>query len=323
MKQTLCVYHSRDLDGWMSAAIVEKYFIENAHSEPLINFLPWDYGDPIPDFKDYDKIIMVDISFAPDIMIPIYTILGKELIWCDHHISAINQMQKVILDKADIGLPEGLRRTDYSACELTWMFFFPSDPMPEIVRRLGRYDSFQHKGTPEEEDILRFQFGARQVIHNREDALRFLNICNEEMKSSHGTHNLDSIYHIGTYVYDYLCSEAQNIYGRRFDLKFLEPVTESHGKAITTTYIPRKFLAVNAARFNPINFKIDYHKDEYDGAACFHFEKGAWVFSLYNENGLVDCSEICKTFGGGGHKGAAGFRTDDILRFTENLTECK
>lgn len=38
-----------------------------------------------------------------------------------------------------------------------------------------------------------------------------------------------------------------------------------------------------------------------------------WHVSLYNDNGEVDCSKIAKTYGGGGHKGAAGFLTSDIL----------
>jgi oligoribonuclease NrnB/cAMP/cGMP phosphodiesterase (DHH superfamily) len=32
-----------------------------------------------------------------------------------------------------------------------------------------------------------------------------------------------------------------------------------------------------------------------------------WKFSLYNDNGKVDCSQIAKQYGGGGHAGAAGF----------------
>lgn len=68
------------------------------------------------------------------------------------------------------------------------------------------------------------------------------------------------------------------------------------------------FICFNKERFNPINFGIDYHKDGYDGAACFHRTKdGNWAFSLYNDNGLVDCSLIAKQYGGGGHKGASGF----------------
>ena len=63
---------------------------------------------------------------------------------------------------------------------------------------------------------------------------------------------------------------------------------------------------------------IDYHKDGYDGCACFHYANGMWNFSLYNDNGEVDCSVIAKQFGGGGHKGASGFRIDDITKIINN-----
>ena len=71
------------------------------------------------------------------------------------------------------------------------------------------------------------------------------------------------------------------------------------------------FAFVNQERFNPINFGIDYHKDGYDGFACFWYAGGKWNFSLYNDNGKTDCSEIAKYMGGGGHKGASGFTLTD------------
>lgn len=80
-----------------------------------------------------------------------------------------------------------------------------------------------------------------------------------------------------------------------------------------------KFICINKERFNPINFGIDYHKDGYDGAACFHYADGMWNFSLYNDNGEVDCSQIAKQYGGGGHKGAAGFRISDIREILGNV----
>ena len=64
--------------------------------------------------------------------------------------------------------------------------------------------------------------------------------------------------------------------------------------------------------FNPINFELDYHGDGYDGAMCFHYLKGKWSVSLYNDNSKVDVSAIAKSYKGGGHRGAAGFVIDDI-----------
>jgi hypothetical protein len=107
-----------------------------------------------------------------------------------------------------------------------------------------------------------------------------------------------------SYIYQYLCIEAKQVYKNGFEIELFEPNLEQGNY--------RKFVCINKERFNPINFGIDYHKDGYDGVACFHYTNGKWNFSLYNDNGLVDCSVIAKQFGGGGHKGAAGFVVDDL-----------
>ena len=70
-----CIYHSIDLDGWMSAAIVKHWFnqqeVPNKEGEDCntINFIGYNYGQPIPDLSEYDKVIMCDISFPKENML--------------------------------------------------------------------------------------------------------------------------------------------------------------------------------------------------------------------------------------------------------------
>jgi len=192
MNKTVCIYHSIDLDGWMSAAIV-KYWFEKTHalnctlehdseesklelqitsSPDSLHMLGYNYGDPIPDLSEYNRVIMCDISFPRPIMIDL--LRDKEIgnfIWIDHHISAI--LDNKWLEEPGL-IFNGIRDTKFAACELTWKYFFPNKSMPEIVRLLGRYDCFGHKGTPEEQMVLEFQYGARGVIANYEDAYREL-----------------------------------------------------------------------------------------------------------------------------------------------------
>lgn len=326
--ETVCIYHSRDLDGWMSAAIVKKWFINkhpnydgvddlnnDSHSitppdeettGERLAFLGWDYGNPIPDLSEYDKVIMCDISFPPDVMLS----MSEKLTWIDHHSSAIQDNISISTRYADGTAQDvvagrdiantyvtGIRDTKYAACELTWKYFFPKETMPEIVRLLGRYDCFGHKGTDEEQTVLEFQYGARQSISNYEDAYRYL--TNREDESA-----VYEIHQAGIVIYKYLVSEAKQTYKKAFPIEIIES-TENYNRF-------KKFLCVNQERFNPINFGIDYHKDGYDGFACFWYNNNKWSFSLYNDNGLVDCSKIAKQFGGGGHKGASGFVVDDI-----------
>jgi hypothetical protein len=311
--KTCVVYHEVDLDGWMSAAIV-KYWWENSpnaidNNNDKLDFIGYNYGQPIPDLSEYDKVIMCDISFPKDIMYLEANCSDRELIWIDHHISAISDSK---IDKFyQYDKTKGLRDNNFAACELTWKYFFPNEPMPEIVRLLGRYDCFGHKGTDEETKVLEFQYGARQCISNYEEAYK-------NLEFSLMFNIINSILHKGKSIYQYLCTEAKQAYKNGFDLSFrFSPKIPEHSALGFTEEDIYRFVCINKERFNPINFGIDYHKDGYDGTACFHYngETKKWHFSLYNDNNKVDCSKIAKQYGGGGHKGASGFVVDDISNF--------
>jgi uncharacterized protein len=336
--KTICIYHSIDLDGWMSAAIVklakEELYIEVAdvitfsgsnklnsqapitstHKSNKLHFFGYNYGDTIPDLSDYDKVIMVDVSFSNEEMLNLANKLGASFIWIDHHQPKINEVSKYLFEnKAPTidGLITIEGRPVKAACELTWEYFFPDKPMPKIVRLLGRYDCFGHKGTKEELKVLQFQYGARSAIGSYKSAYDFL------VSSSAHDEDIDNILEMGKSIYQYLYTEAKQAYENGFVISFdyyTEPTLGNEDG-----YKRLHFITFNKERFNPINFGIDYHKDGYDGAACFHITKDKQVaFSLYNDNEEVDCSVIAKQFGGGGHKGAAGFRLD--LHNTDNLS---
>lgn len=374
--KTVCIYHSIDLDGWMSAAIVKHWHMNYLHSivnkiekVNTLDFIGYNYGQPIPDLSEYDKVIMCDISFSnkggvAQEMIDLFgmnTLTDKRFIWIDHHDSSINLYYKNTIDY----FIHGSLNVHYAACELTWMYFFPDEPIPEIVRLLGRYDCFGHKGTDEEQKVLEFQYGARQVITNYEEAYEWLIKCTKDIKGIFPNTELHHqiIWVNGKTIYKYLCTEAKQVYKNGFEIKLwidsiptdeeIRPIPaigvcdvcgkEEHKqliryyfryendkcnchspyhfdlfdccqtcKPVAKNKVPKRFICINKERFNPINFGIDYHADGYDGVACFWYANNKWNFSLYNDNGEVDCSAIAKQFGGGGHKGAAGFIVKDL-----------
>lgn len=311
--KTVCVYHSIDLDGWMSAAIVKHWSVLNA---PMyIDFIGYNYGQPIPDLSEYDRVIMCDVSFPLDEMIKLH----DKIEWIDRHISAIESIDRHF-QQMSMRIA-GKRDTGFAACELTWKYFFTNEEMPEIVRLLGRYDCFGHKGTDEEQKVLEFQYGARQVITNYEEAYEWLTA---ELYGYQDFKDTNEIQSSGESIYRYLCTEAKQVYKNGFEVEFhLAGLVDPYDIKVLRKYIKQpvkcvdtfetyRFICINRERFNPVNFGIDYHKEGYDGAACFHYANGEWHFSLYNDNGLVDCSQIAKQFGGGGHKGAAGFIIKNI-----------
>ena len=189
--KTVCIYHSIDLDGFMSAAIVKHWFkqeykndsydcgndfqrVENYDSRyAKLDFIGYNYGQPVPDLSGYNRVIMCNISFPENEMYKLC--VTKDFIWNDHHASALAMYENIRPSLPnDIYYAKGLRGVQYAACELTWKYFFPNEPMPEIVRLLGMYDSFRYKGTDEEQKVLEFQYGARQVIQDYETAYNWL-----------------------------------------------------------------------------------------------------------------------------------------------------
>ncbi len=343
--KTICIYHSRDLDGWMSAAIVKRWYLElyldentqqisenkdkiviqmtlSEEISDTLEFLGWDYRDEIPDLSDYDKIIMCDVSFPHKTMLDII----NKLTWIDHHQSVIKD-NKILFDLEVYPSIKGLINTKYAACELTWKYFFPNEEMPEIVRLLGRWDNMINVSITDKKEWLKvteFQYGARQEIKDYEEAYWYLT-TNTMYDLENNISMTDSILEKGQFIYEYLCTEAKQIYNKAFEINFNNDITSALHKVfpnntIKVNHYKYKFLCVNQERFNPINFGIDYHKEGYDGFACFWYKDSKWTFSLYNDNGNVDCSIIAKQYGGGGHKGASGFVCDNktMLKIINN-----
>ena len=282
MSKTKVIYHAIDLDGWCSAAIAAKYYRETGEEFTMIGY---NYGDSVPKFKKDDKIVMLDISFQIETMIK----FQKQIVWIDHHKSAI-----IAAAESGVEFEGKLPVKTYSedgqltniqtiaACELAWEYFYPEIPIPQAVRLLGKYDSFRFDRKTEMY-VLYFQFAARTYIDSPCG-------CNQLFGRFYDT---APWIRQGELIYKYLCMEAK-------------AAVDEIGFALEIAGY--NFLAINKSRFNLASFGIDYHSMGYDGVACFHYSGRSWVFSFYNENGEVDCSEIAKEFGGGGHAGAAGCR---------------
>jgi len=148
MTPPICFYHSSDLDGLCSGAIM-------ARAMPDAEMRGYDYGQPFPwaDVEGRD-VHMSDVSLQPGEDMARLATVAKSLTWVDHHKSAIDDAATRGLS----GLP-GLRRIGDAACELCWEFYFGGKkPEPLGVHLLGRYDVWAWRDVP---GALEYQFGMR------------------------------------------------------------------------------------------------------------------------------------------------------------------
>ena len=291
--KSLCIYHSSDMDGQCSAAIV-KHFVHDCAMHGA------NYGDAFPwsTIEQYDKIYIVDFSYPIEDMQKIFWDAGKELIYIDHHITAIEAMDDLVdhLYKMNASSDDQkfitvTRYTDSkrAACDLTWEFFSEGDwtPLPIAVRYAANYDIWDH----DDMNTLYFQYGMREHgygwgNHIWEDLLS---------NASRSVSILDQIVHTGKIVYEF--EQSQNArYARTacFDMEWLG----------------LKLCACNRVGGGSMIVDAVFDKEKHDAVLIFGWMKDHWKVSLYahgSKNVDMHLGELCKKYGGGGHKNAAGF----------------
>jgi oligoribonuclease NrnB/cAMP/cGMP phosphodiesterase (DHH superfamily) len=282
--KTVCIYHSADLDGICSAAIVNKFFKKE---DVDVEFVGWNYGQPIPWEKlDGNQVIMVDLSFQPfDLMIELKDRAGS-LIWIDHHKSAIEDAEK---NQFDV---DGLLTTKKAACELTWEYF-SKDYMPDAIKLLGMYDSW--RWTKEDKDIqdkvLNFQYGMR--------------VDNFTPKTPYWELLLDTRY------FNNMLSEVNFVIRngevvRKYEQTQNEKCIKSLG--FEAEFNGFRAVCVNRGGCTSQLFDSVWDPEKYDLMVPFVYKNGSYTVSLYSTKPEIDCSAIAKLFGGGGHVGAAGMQ---------------
>ena len=275
-----CFYHSADLDGHCAGAIVRMRYWD-------CEMIGIDYGQPFPweRIEPGEQVFMVDFSLQP--FIDMVRLAGMcNLIWIDHHKSAIDESQKVLT------FFQGIRNNEKAGCELTWAYLYPSADMPMAVRLLGRYDVWDHQDPA----ILPFQYGFRTK--------------STDPASRDAMQEIWSGFLLPGDTAKWLCWDVVDA-GR----KILAPIRSGNEKlckvgAFDAEIDGLKVVAINKLIGSFQVFESVWDPARYHAMCCFgRRADGKWTVSLYSTRPDVDVSEICKARGGGGHKGAAGFQT--------------
>ena len=277
-----CFYHSADLDGHCSGSIVKMRF-------PECEMIGINYGESVDMEQIYqgEEVYMVDFCLQPfDGMI---TLNDKaKLHWIDHHA-------KGSIDEAHARgfLASGGQFLEIgkAGCELTWEYLFPERTIPRSVFLLGRYDVWDHGA---DGDVLPFQYGMRNNADTRPNNMA---LWSRVLGSSFET---AQIVKIGKVILDYEASQ---------NAKFCQAYS------FETEFDGLKAVCANRGFTNSKLFDSVYNPGKHHLMITFcrkRLPAKVWTVSLYSTREDVDCGEIAKRFGGGGHKGAAGFQCETI-----------
>ena len=269
-RPTLCLYHD-DPDGCCAAAIVRRMLGSAAILHPL------EIGDAIPweAVETSDQVVLLDYSLPVEDMRRLGA--GRRMVWIDHHKTALAGLSEAMADVA------GERSVEAAACVLAWRTFYPGHSLPLAVELVGDRDIWQmaHPETRAfceglyQEDFQPANDGLWQPLLDDDRTLLRR-----------------------------LVDRGQMLYAAR--LKSIADVVARCGFA--ASFDGHRTLAVN----HPGNGDMGEYirRAGYELAYCYVevVRRGQLqtVVTLYSDQ--IDVSEIAHRYGGGGHRGAAGFQ---------------
>lgn len=281
------IYHSHDFDGLFCREIARRHFGDDAE------YIGWDYGQPEPVVPQDAVLYMLDIS-VPGLMD------HPRLNWVDHHKSAMERY----------GEKPGYQIDGVAACRLAWQLFTRRYGVdgeaptkedfverrvlePWAVRLAGEYDIWD-KRDPNAE---LFQHGLR----SRDLAEVWPQLLvNNELAPPDFHPLVRSLLDAGRAIQ--YAKEQENA-----------EVVTTFGFDVVLGGLT--FLACNHGRYNSHLFTAGL-QPHHDAVLGFNWDGklSNWRVSLYHAPGKEhhDLSQIAVKFGGGGHRGACGFRAEKL-----------
>jgi oligoribonuclease NrnB/cAMP/cGMP phosphodiesterase (DHH superfamily) len=282
-----CFYHSADLDGHCSGAIVK-------YTYPECEMIGINYGQEFPwkSISPGEKVFMVDFTLQPfDQMEELKR--RADLIWIDHHKTAIDERDN------HNSIYEGIQRIGIGACALVWEYLHGKAELVgkvgEAIQLLAEYDVWNHTNPK----TLAFQYGFRMFENtypdNQELWKEFIEPCER----------VDEVVDLGKNIL---------IYESRQNAKFCSAYS-FESDIQTGRGVKFKAICCNRGFTNSQLFDSVWDPEKYDLMITFCRLKPPahkWTVSMYTTKPGIDCGVIAKSFGGGGHVGAAGFQCKNL-----------
>jgi oligoribonuclease NrnB/cAMP/cGMP phosphodiesterase (DHH superfamily) len=297
----VCFYHSVDLDGHCSGAIFKRVFSKMWEREGhQLKLIPYTYHSEIhmSEVQDAD-VYFIDCSPQPiEEILPALILATRSVTIIDHHKSLLENA--TFLDAVAHGRIKMYGRIGLGACALAWEYWASvlGTAMPTSVRWLAEYDAWVNQDkTTWDLMIMPFQYGMRlyQTDPRKSENDKFwLNLFDNALP-------VETILLEGKAVLKY----EQNRLSRLAKSASFECMLGDY-----------RVLAINSCSKSSMTLETLYDPAKHDVMCVYNQypEEGRLItlISFYTTKEGIDCSAIAKTYGGGGHVGAAGCRVKSL-----------
>lgn len=301
-----CIHHN-DLDGYMSAAIVDLHVRSTVNFGEeggyVDNFEISNYNDFSPMYpakKGYSAVYIVDISITEANIQHVLDIDAPSIIVIDHHKSTedfVKENQEKLNSKDIVFIVDTNRCGAFNVFYQLFVNNSDKNDLDEYPLSVILTDDWD-RHVLAHENSLTFNYGMKRYLDPV--MLKYNN-------SSFWDTILD---------YDYNCEEITN--EGEVIVQFLNAEAEKHARE--NVYLSEldgyKVLALNNLSHSSQEFTQSIiQKYKPDILSIYHYDGKGYTYSIYqpDKSSTIDCSKIAKKYGGGGHPGAAGFHSDKLL----------
>lgn len=295
------IFHHDDIDGRSSAFLV-KLALEKGYIQPektyFEKFIEMNYTTPFPieDILKDEIVIIVDFSVKPPIMDKILS-KTSNVIWIDHHQTAIDTYKDYTNKNKIKGIQFSDENNLISGAGLTYLYFFENcktkedyivkfDKIPYWVMLISDFDTFANKLKPKS---------------------YFFKLYLESIKNNPDNENWETIAEMSHEEIENCINSASIIDS------YLKETSEDLIKntGFAKTIDGYNAFILNSNRKGSFQFNDNFNK--YDICIVCYYDSKKWCYSIYSSKDDIDVSKIALKYGGGGHRGAAGFSSDKFL----------
>ena len=288
------IFYHGDADGKVSGHIVYDLVEGDTYEKEAIK-INYDIPFPFEIIQKDELVYIVDYSISPDEMRKLLAIT-KNVVWIDHHITAINKYKSFEYD-----IP-GLRYDGIAGCELVYIYVNFLSNLG--VGRTREFDPKMVRLVPmwiryiADRDVWKWEFG--------EDTKHFY-AGFQLLDTTPGSSDYEHFKKAG-FVEEVIAN------GKTVE-QFKKVQREEYLEAFSFDckikgFEHYKVIATNIGRQSSELY--DSLKEEYDVFCNFVWNGKEFSVSVYQGNKSVDVSEIAVHYGGGGHRGAAGFQCKEL-----------
>jgi oligoribonuclease NrnB/cAMP/cGMP phosphodiesterase (DHH superfamily) len=264
---TLCIYHSPCADGFSAAWAVWKRF---GHS---VRYHPGVHGEAPPDVTG-EHVVIVDFSYKFPAMLPLMAQAASVTV-LDHHKTA----ELDLLPLLGTGRIDGVFDMSRSGAVITWQYYHPNEPVPELLLHVQDRDLWQFK-----------------LSHTREiqAAVFSYDYSFDTWSKLHAECQIDKIN---------LIKEGEAI-----ERKHHKDIAELLKSSTRSMMIGGITVPVANLPYTMSSDAAHILAQDAPFAACYFDRAGSRIFSLRSTDSGADVSEIAAAYGGGGHAHASGFQ---------------